>query len=240
MAGTAGAGAMILVLVLGGSAYAAQTNTEKAAELMRELKAASGGAALDRPDGFHETQTVVRDGKTGVGEVWGDLRTLRSSGRHTLAGSTGSGGFDGETAWSIDPTGKVHLDTTPAGLKAARMGTYVTLGGYFYPDRFPATFAYLGQRRSGGVAYDVVAVTPRDGDTADLWLDRKTHRLMRLSAEVDGVKFSGDILRYQVVDGTWIGFENHQVEGPHRMTQHLTGYVYGPVDAARFSPPPAP
>lgn len=228
----------VLTIAVAGAATGAQNSSDKAANLVRELKEASGGAALDRPDGFHETGTLVRDGRAGVYEYWGDLRTLRSLGSHTIAGQTSIGGFDGQQAWSVDPNGKVLIDASPKGLRAARLGTYVSIGGYFYPDRFPAAFAYLGRRRHDRTAYDVIAVTPKDGDTADLWLDAKSHRLMRISVLADGVESSGDILRYQVVDGTWIGFALRQNEGQHQMTQQLTAYVYGPVDAARFSPPP--
>lgn len=221
-----------------GAAAAAPSGPDKAMTLMEALKSASGGAALDRPDGFHESGTVTRDGRSGVYEYWGDLRNLRSLGSHTIGGQTSVGGFDGQQAWSIDPKGKVLIDASPKGLRAARLGTYVSIGGYFYPDRFPAAFSYQGRRRHDGALYDVVAVTPKDGDTADLWLDAKTHRLMRVSTQAAGVESSGDILRYQVIDGTWIGFALRQNEGQHQMTQQLTRYVYGPVDAAKFSPPP--
>jgi hypothetical protein len=228
----------IVAIAVSGVDAASQNGSDKAAELIRELKAASGGAALDRPEGFHESGTLTRDGKPGVYEYWGDLRALRSVGSHTIEGKTGLGGFDGKQAWSVDPAGKVLIDASPKGVSAARLGTYVSIGGYFYPDRFPATFVYHGRRRHGGALYDVVTVTPKDGDSADLWLDAKTHRLARLSAEAGGVKVSGDILRYQVVDGTWIGFALSQTEGQHQMTQQLAKYVYGPVDGAKFSPPP--
>jgi len=232
------ASVVVLAIMVAGSASGAPNAPDKAASLVRELKEASGGAALDRPDGFHETGTLVRDGQAGVYEYWGDLRTLRSLGSHTIAGQTSIGGFDGQQAWSVDPNGKVLIDASPKGLRAARLGAYVSIGGYFYPDRFPAVFTYHGRRRHAGSVYDVVAVTPKDGDTAELWLDGKNHRLMRISAQADGVQTSGDILRYQVVDGTWIGFALRQNEGGHQMTQQLVRYVYGPVDAAKFSPPP--
>ena len=210
---------------------------DKAALLMQQLKAASGGAALDQPDGFHESGTLVRDGKAGVYQYWGDLRTLRSAGAHTVAGATGMGGFDGKAAWTVDPSGKVFVDASPKAVREARLGAYISIGGYFYPNRFPAAFAYQGRRRHAGVVYDVVEVTPKDADSAQLWLDVHTHRLMRLSAQADGVESVGDILRYQVVDGTWIGFALSQKEGSHQMTQQLTSYVYGAIDPARFSPP---
>jgi hypothetical protein len=229
-------GAILAALVAEGQANA-QAPADRASRLIQQLKDASGGPALDKPDGFHESGTLVRDGKPGTYEYWGDLHALRSAGSHTVAGIAGMGGFDGQAAWTVDMSGKVFVDASPKAVRAARLGAYVSIGGYFHPDRFPARFAYLGRRRHAGAAYDVVAVTPKDADTAALWLDAKTHRLMRISATADGVESDGDILRYQVVDGAWIGFSLSQTEGPHQMTQQLEHYVYGPVDAARFSPP---
>jgi hypothetical protein len=202
---------------------------------MAEMKAASGGAALDAPAGFHEIGTVVRDGISGTYETWGDLRVLRSAGSHTLGGSTGSGGFDGRVAWSLGADGAVHTDTTREGLAASRLGTYLTLGGYFYPDRFPAQFEYRGPRQADGAAYDVVTVTPADSDSADLWLDTATHRLQRISGTAGTATFLGVVERYQVVDGVWIAFALNQTEGSHQMVQELTSFVFEPVPAERFS-----
>ena len=166
-----------IVLAIAAATADAQARPDKAMMLIQELKAASGGAALDRPDGFHESGTVTRDGKAGVYEYWGDLRMLRSTGSHTIAGKTSIGGFDGKQAWSVDPNGKVLIDATPKGVRGARLGTYISIGGFYYPDRFPASFAYKGRHRHGGAVYDVVSVTPKDADSAELWLDAKTHRL---------------------------------------------------------------
>jgi hypothetical protein len=237
MARLIAASILMLAFAIAAPTSAADRGPDKAARLMRQLKAASGGAALDQPDGFHETGTVVRDGQSGTYEYWGDLRALRSVGSHTLAGATVIGGFDGKTTWSVDPNGKVLIDSTPRGLSGARLGTYLSIGGYFYPDRFPASFAYRGRRHHGAGLYDVVAVTPQGGDTAELWLDSKTHRLARLVGDADGIHSEGEILSYQVVDGTWIGFGLRTREGEHRMAQQLVHYVYGPVDPARFSAP---
>lgn len=112
------------------------------------MKAASGGAALDRPPGFHEAGTVVRDGATGTYEIWADLHALRSTGTHSFGAKTGTSGFDGRRAWAVGPDGAVHVDTSPQGLAGARLGTYLTIFGFFYPDRFPAQFESRGLRKA--------------------------------------------------------------------------------------------
>ena len=212
---------------------------EQGARLMAQLKAASGGSALEAPAGFHETGAVVRDGVAGTYEVWADLRALRSVATHSLGGHTRTGGFDGRVAWAVGPDGAVRTDSSPGGLASARLGTYLTIFGFFYPDRFPARFEYRGRREADGAAYDVVTATPQDGLPADLWLDVRTHRLQRITGTDGETKFEGIVKRHEVVDGIWVPFELSQTEGAHRMTQEVKSLTYGPVPPERFAPPAA-
>jgi hypothetical protein len=207
-----------------------------ALKLMAECKAASGGAALDAPVAFHETGTILCDGKSGAYEMYGDLHTLRTAGIHTLDGKIGGGGYDGISAWHVGSDGKVVVSTSPAELADQKMSAYMTVGGYFYPTRFPAKFAYLGRKSAGAKSFDVVEVTPEGASSADLWLDTATHRMARFTAAPGAEKAYTEILEYRVVAGTWIGFKNRQIEGPHKMVQTLATYDYVPLDPARFSP----
>ncbi len=233
--------AAAICLTGGASACAAPAASDPVAlKLIAACKAASGGAALDRPAAFHETGTILRDGHAGTYEMYADLHALRTAGIHTLDGKVGGGGFDGRAAWHIGPDGKVAVSSDPGELADERMGAYITLGGYFYPDRFPATFRYLGRKAAGGRRFDVVEVTPDQASSADLWLDLRTHRVARLSAGSDGDKLDAEVLAYRVVAGTWIGFKNRQAEGQHRMVQTLATYDYEPLDPARFNPPTVP
>jgi len=158
------------------------------------------------------------------------------AGIHTLDGKIGGGGYNGTSGWHVGPDGKVVVSTNPAELAEQKMGDYITVGGYFYPDRFPATFSYKGRKTAGGKSFDVVEATPEGASSVDLWLDTGTHRVARLSASSGAESLQGEILEYRVVDGTWIGFKNLQLEGPHKMVQTLATYDYVPLDNARFSP----
>ena len=204
---------------------------------MAQMKAASGGAAIDRPAGFHETGTVAFDGTPGTYEVWADLRALRSATTHTIAGRTRSSGFDGRRTWSVGPDGVVTTDDSPQGVASARLGTYLTIGAYFYPERFPARFDYRGRREADGKEFDVVTVTPAESPAADLWLDLETHRLSRISGSDGTTSFTGAVERYEVVDGVWVPFVLSQTQGAHRIQQELTSVVFESVPAERFAPP---
>ena len=215
----------------------APTPQQKGERLMAQMKTASGGSALDGPMGFHETGTALRDGMPVTYQTWGDLHSLHTRSEMTMGGATLTSGFDGKVAWSQGPDGKVQIDTSDEGLAGARLGAYLTVGGYFYPDRFPARFDFAGTRSANGKSYDVVTATPVGAQPVDFWLDHETHLLQRISGMDGATPFEGDVGRYEAVDGAMIGFELHQKQGDHRMDMTLTHYVFEPVPFERFAPP---
>jgi hypothetical protein len=204
---------------------------------MAALRAANGGPALDRHAAFHETGTVIRDGMAGTYEMYGDLHALRTAGIHTLEGKVSGGGFDGTTAWHYGPDGKVTKSTDAREIANARSDAYGTLGAYNWPDRFPATFKYVGERIYQSKPYDVVEVTPEGATPSDLWLDKTTHRIARVKVTDGHDSASIEIWDYRPVDGTFIGFRNVQSEGAHKMAQSLATFDYVPLDERRLAPP---
>jgi hypothetical protein len=230
--------AAAILLPLAASGAPAEGSDPAALRLMAECKAASGGAALDRPAAFHEQGAFTRDGAKGAYDEYGDLHQLRTTGVHHFADHTESGGFDGKVGWHEGPDGAVRRITDPAVIAGMRSDAYVTIGGYFFPDRFPAVFRSRGRQVADGRAYDVVDVTPADGDSINLWLDAKTHRVARLTTDAD--RGYADVFDDRRVDGTWIGFASNQIEPDHRTELRLSAYRYTPLDPTVFSPPGAP
>lgn len=226
-------------LAFAANGLAAPDPSAEGARLMAQLKAASGGAALDAPAGFHEIGTGTRDGAAFSYETWGDLRQLKSVSSHTIGGHAAVGGFDGKITWAVGPDGAAHVDSSAEGLAGARLGTYLTIAGYFYPDRFPARFESRGRRKADSKSFDVVTVTPADSFPVDLWLDPATHLLQRISGTDGKVAFSGVVERYQTVDGVSIAFGLTQIEGTHRTVLKLTSFDFEVVPAERFAPPPS-
>ena len=224
------------VLALGACATA-PTPQQEGERLMALLKVASGGAALDAPAGFHEAGIALRDGMPVTYETWGDLHALRTRSEMTIGGTTRTSGFDGKVAWAMGPDGKAAIDTSEEGLAGARLSAYLTVGGYFYPDRFPARFDHAGTRSSNGKIYDVVTATPVGAPSVDFWLDPDTHLLQRISGMDGATPFEGDVGRYETIDGAMIGFELHQKQGEHRMDMTLMHYVFEAVPFERFAPP---
>lgn len=227
----------VAVALLTSCATAPLDPVREGARLIGELRVASGGAAVDVPSGFHETGVVIENGQTSTYETWGDFHALRWAGTHTGGGVTRASGFDGHVAWTKGADGAVHTDTSPEGLAGARLGTYLTIAAYFYPDRFPARFEYKGRQSADGESFDVVTVTPQDSVPIDFWLDARTHRLRRLVGMDGTTPFRGIVEREEIVSGVRIGSEVRQIEGEHDMAQTVTLYEFADVPAERFSPP---
>ena len=231
---------LVLVLALVVPACAPAHDAKDAGlRFMMLMKDASGGPALDAPSGFHETGTVTRDGDTRTYETWGDFHALRTVSIMTRAdGLSMTNGFDGTQAWQVGPDGTVQTDTSPETLAAARLGAYLTVGGYYWPERFPATFEYDGRKVADGLAYDVVTVTPDGAGPFDIWLDPDNHRLQRLTAMDGDQPFEGVVNTYDVVGGVSFAADTTQTIGGQTMAHKVTLYEFTDVPAEKFTPPP--
>jgi hypothetical protein len=228
---------MVLLGMMAAAAVAAGGSDPRALELMAQLKAATGGPALDRPQAFHERGVMTRDGHEGTYETFGDLVGFRTSSANTFAGRVRRGGFDGRASWSVGPDGTVKVATDEPTLKGERLGTYLTLSGYLYPDRFPASFRYLGHRDADGRGFEVVAATPEGGQTAELWLDGQTHRLARVKIADGEGAMDGEVGDWRQVDGTWVGYSLTIRQGGHEMRLQLTEFGYVPREETLFEAP---
>jgi hypothetical protein len=231
-------GLVAAIALSAGSAAAA--SDPMALDVIAAARQATGGAQLDKPQMFHERGVMTRDGKTGTYETYGDLRSLRSRGTQTFDGKTTGGGFDGGVSWHLMPDGSVRTATDDATLEGERLGTYLTLSGFFYPNRFPAEFRYLGRREHAGHTYEVVRATPRDADGADLWFDEATHRLGHIEATAVGETLAGDVGDYRLVDGTWVGFSLVMMQGGHEVRLKLETFAYEPKDESKLTMPKQP
>ena len=228
---------LMIVAVASAQIGAAPASDPKALRIMAACKAATGGPALDRPDAFRETGTMIRDGKAGTYETFGDLGSLRSSSAQTFDGKTRRAGFDGRASWQVGPDGVANVATDEPTLRGERLGTYLTLSGYLYPRRFPATFHYIGRRATAGRVYDVVSVTPEKADSVQLWIDARTHRVAHLEADAGGRSIVGDVTDYRLVSGTWVGFALRIVQGGHEVRLRLSSFAYVHRDETLFRAP---
>jgi hypothetical protein len=240
------AAAAVIIAFLAGCAQPSATPpaarlAPPVAALLAQMRAACGGAAWDRVRGWHETGRVELPGGAVLPyEAWHSMRAPptavyanRVDGRIVRLS-----GYDGRVRWQAGPDGRVTFETDPAALRRIRRDAYLSSFGWLLPARFPATFVLLGVRRHEGRRYDVLEVTPEGGDPAELWIDRETRRVARLVTGAEHAELSG----YRFFSGVCTPTLGRQGDGDpaHDVDLHVERVETGPVDPARFAPPPAP
>jgi hypothetical protein len=207
-------------------------------KLADQMKAAMGGKAWDRQSTFHKSGTAERGGQHVAWEAWGDMRNLKTASLQSVGGPRFGGGYDGVVSWGMGPDGKVRSSSSPEAVANGKFGAYMSVSGWFFPDRFPATFVFKGKRSANGADYDIVEVTPQGAPyPVQLWLDPRTHVLKRTSASNGKESFYADALRYETVDGVKIDFRNDHYDDGKLEAQTVEHFEFTPVPAERFSPP---
>ncbi|HYD11482.1 MAG TPA: hypothetical protein VEC11_01405 [Allosphingosinicella sp.] len=226
------------LLGLGAGPLAALPSPERA--LLAEMKAACGGEAWDRLQGWHERgRAELPGGQVMHYEAWHDIRTLRSvyAQRRGDVFATISG-YDGEVIWNAGAGGRVERISDPAALRRRLRDLYVSGFAFFFPDRFPATFALLGTRRHEGTDYDVLRITPANADSVELWVNRQTHRIGRIVAPGE----TAELGNYREFDGLCTATTGRQGDGDpaHTIVLHVESVETGPLpNELFFAPAPA-
>lgn len=233
--GMMAAGLALALCACASTAPPAETQGRK---LVDQMKAAMGGAAWNNKSTFHKSGTAERGGQHVTYDAWGDMQTLKAVSLQSVGGPSFGGGFDGTVAWGMGPDGKVRSNSSPEAVANARFGAYLSVSGWFFPERFPATFVYQGRQSANGLDYDVIDATPQGARfPAQLWLDPKTHVLKRLSGSNGTNTFVADTLRYETIDGVMIEFRADHYDDGKLEAQTIERFEFTPVPAERFSPP---
>jgi hypothetical protein len=218
-------GAITLTSCGGGEDSAA-----KGAHVIAQAKAATGGDAWNRIRIWHERgQASAPQGESFEYEHWGDLHTLRV--RNTHPSRPNYMVFDGNVGYACADAECSRR--TPLEGVAMKTGVYLASYGYFFPDRFPASFEHRGVRVDGAVHYDVVRVRPTGFDAVELWVDQNTHYVSRLVQEPAGERT--DLSDYRPVGAVLVPFVS-RVAG---LTVQVSTVRFDPPDAdtIEFTPP---
>lgn len=207
--------------------------------LLARMKTACGGAAWDRLQGWHETgRAELPGGQVVHYEAWHDIGTLRTvyAQRRGEVFATLSG-YDGEIIWNAGSGGRVERISDPAALRRRIRDVYVSSFAFFFPDRFPATFALLGTRSHDGTDYDVLQVTPANADSIELWVNRQTHRIGRIVAPGETAELSD----YREFDGLCTATTGRQGDGDpaHTIMLHVETVETAPLPTGMFFAPPS-
>ena len=206
------------------------------AKLLAQMRASCGGDAWDRIHGWHEAGRVTMGGRPGLTyEAFHEITTLRTTYVQRLDGKiVRLGGFDGTNTWRVRPDGTVETGADATKLRKARRDMYLSNAGYFFPKRFPAHFELMGVQTLGNRKFDVLRLTPTDAESADLWVDRKTHRVFRVVAGSEMAEGS-DYRMFGAVCGP-TRLRQSDGDPAHDIVLYVESIETGPIDPTRFIP----
>jgi hypothetical protein len=145
------------------------------ASIVAAAKQASGGAAWDSLDGSWE------QGEHGgrAYETWLDFHSYGMRNMIPAGGGTLARGFNGKVSWNWAKLGGTKINDDAERIESL-VTAYVATGGYFWPDRFPATLTWRRAATDAGHSYDVIEAVPAGGRAVEFWFDRESHLLGRI------------------------------------------------------------
>jgi hypothetical protein len=169
---------IILALLFTGLAASAQAQgySRAAERVLSRAFTATGGAGWYMLRGWRETG---RKGETAY-ESWIDpLRYGLRTETREAEGLT-IHGFNGLADWRVGPDGAMSAVNDHPTVAKARTEAFFAVNGYFFRGRFDARGDYLGVRRRGDRAYEVVRIQPWGGEPRELWFDQRSRLLARI------------------------------------------------------------
>ena len=214
---------------------ASMTSAEGHARVvLAAAKAATGGSAWDAMNGVDET------GEHG-GVVYRTRLDFHAYGMRvdtTRDGSPAVLGYNGQVAWRSVGASTMTL-SDDAALADRRQSAYISMNGYFFPDRFPARFTDLGQRRDGQRSYDVIRAEPEGARGIDLWFDAQTHFLARMVDYASVPAVTVTVSDYRSVGGVQFAFHGVITDASGNVMDVAEVRSMAPtdIDRAIFDPP---
>ena len=205
---------------------ATEITGREATAIIDRAKAATGGKAWDEITIWHEVgEATSATGQKSRYEHWQDFHSLAT--RNIGGGEMDHMIFDGHEAYGCpNPACQPPRPLDATSLKG---GAYQVAYGFFFPDRFPASFQYQGSRVDHGVHYDVVKVSPTNLDPFEIWIDPTTHLIYRF-ADASG-RFQTDFSDYRRVGGVTVPF----TEVSSGAKVHTESITFEPAGTVSFS-----
>lgn len=180
--------------------------SRNAAEILAQMRAASGGDAWSSIQTLHIVAIANNGGEEERRNRWEDVRTGRNLLRVSGQNSVRQTGFDGVTPWIQGRSGIAYTFGDADSLLAAADEAFRVSRGWWFPERYPATIALADKKSVGGRQYDVLSITPVGGRPFQAWIDHRTHLLARTTEEqADGMLVTS-FADYRAVKGLKLPF----------------------------------
>ena len=218
----------------------ARTSTPKAEAIVAASKRVTGGIAWDKPEGCIERGTHADGAVTYLTRF-----SMRAYGMRTdsdRGGKVRSMGFDGKVRWQTAGPGKADIGSDLASLQEAMVTNYLSNNGFFFPDRFPATFRIVRAATEGARRFDIVEITPTGGRPLEVWFDSRTHLIQRVvdTHGTPAVRVEASDYR-RGADGLMVAYrlDVFGTDGTIMDRGAVASFQCGPIDPAIFAPPNA-
>ena len=225
-------------IALAGAAQAEPTP----AQVIAANRAATHGEVLTGRGAMELEYAYTGEGMTGVVATAFDVDSGAFVDSSVIGPLTGGNGFDGRTAWMRDLSGAVTPEAGGDKRQLSVSEAYLDANVWWLADHGGAKIASLGVRSDGGVSYDVLSVTPKDGKVFEAWFDAGSHLLARV-VEAEGFQtittFYSD---YAPTEGFMVAGKLAIDDGTgpqYRQSQVLTSAKFLPARSANiYAPPP--
>ncbi len=215
----------------------ARSPMSKAQTVIEAAKRATGGKNWDTAAGCHE------EGSRAGGITYTIRFSLEKYGMRLdsqRGGNVRSMGYDGKVMWQ-SMGDKADIRADPESLKEAKLTNYLSINGFFFPNRFPATFKYLREEAAAGRKFDVLEITAEGTRPLEIWFDRRTHLIDK-------------VIDTQATPPVTVVASTHRRFGSLLITDKLivtgadgnvvdtgtvTSFRCGQIDSSAFAPPHA-
>jgi hypothetical protein len=185
------------------------------------------------------------------GNNWSTVKSIRlrydsgndelddvAAGRFVIRSGHNVDGFDGISTWTLGKSGIAYVLGDRDSAISSANDSYRTERAWWFPSRHAGTIAYGGKQVDHGTSYDTIQITPEGGRPFTLWIDSRTHLIMRDvergAEEIDTTTYSD----YRWVQGIRLPFT---VQSDDDNASHLTSVeINGSFAQDAFSIPPAP
>lgn len=224
---------VILLIAFAMQACAAPAGTREAANTT------AAGRTRDAKAVLRLEYAYSGQGLTGTTSSLEDLTRGAFVDSYDIGGQNGALGYDGVRAWEREPSGTVTPQAGGDVVRLAVTESYIDRNLWWRTDHGGARVVDEGRRRSDGVAYDVLLVTPPGGAPVTAWFDANTHLLARTVEETGLQTTTTEYLDYAAFDGVSIARELVIDDGSGNLqTKTLTAAkLLGTLPAAAFMMP---
>jgi PDZ domain-containing protein/aspartyl protease len=207
-------------ILLAFSTLATPASAQSIDDILAANRLATGGDAWNGKAAMSETYTYAGQGLTGKTATTFDLSGGRFVDSYDVGPASGAQGFDGMHAWAKDPSGTVTAQDGGSALPLAFNEAYRDANLWWRPDHGGAAIAI--DPAKSDASYEVLSVTPKNGENFEVWFDRKTHLLTRLFEQQGPAPTTSTFSDYRSIDGAMVAGKIVQSTGNAKYDQTQT------------------